>query len=246
MWRLIKVTKTLSSIRNWRTIDLSRDGSLKSTCTQTRVVGMIINKMHPFFHRNSVTWGCILFVIFPTTLVCVLFEATIPTLIFSCFHDTCSLFMLLMYVAPLPPPNDVTVSININPLRLTFSWSPVSFNCPSLHYIISFNCGICPGITKNTTIVCADIQVNAVEDCNFAIQTSICDSIIGNSSSIPLILKGKFKLWHSTVLIYDTCNYFKSSKCSKCNCHSFIFLFNKSVALFNSFPAQEFNGEIRS
>ena len=92
---------------------------------------------------------------------------------------------------PFPPPYDVTVMVtDVSPPELTFEWSPVSLNCPDLHYIITFNCGICPFITTNTTTICSGIQIGT-NNCTFTIQTNVCDSLTGDVTQVPLILKGK-------------------------------------------------------
>ena len=94
---------------------------------------------------------------------------------------------------PFPPPRNVTMIVtDLNPPELTFEWNPVSHNCLALHYIISFNCGVCPSITMNTTAVCTEILNQlGVSNCTFTIQTSVCDSLIGDATHIPLILKSK-------------------------------------------------------
>ena len=57
--------------------------------TQTKVVGMIIDKMHPYilFSSNDISMkyvqGCISSVIIHTTLVCVIFGPTNPNLLFQ-------------------------------------------------------------------------------------------------------------------------------------------------------------------
>ena len=64
-------------------------GMVEPKSTQTRVVEIITDKMHPytFFIETLLleNWmqGCILSVIIPTTLVCVLFGPTIPTCFFN-------------------------------------------------------------------------------------------------------------------------------------------------------------------
>ena len=69
--------------------------------TQTRVVGMIADEMHPYilFSSNGVSMknvqGCISSFIIPTLLVCVLFGPTIPTYVFNLFSCFLYLFVLI-------------------------------------------------------------------------------------------------------------------------------------------------------
>ena len=100
----------------------------------------------------------------------------------------------IILIESFPPPHNITVIVlDINPLKLTFEWSPVSLNCPALHYIITFNCGICPPVTTNTTTVCNEIQIGVSNNCTFTIQTCVCDSLVGDVAQIHLTLKGKLK-----------------------------------------------------
>ena len=66
--------------------------------TQIRLVGIITDEMHPYtFFTETLLLenkkGCILSVIIPTTLICVLFGPTIPTYsfnLFDCFLYSCT------------------------------------------------------------------------------------------------------------------------------------------------------------
>ena len=105
---------------------------------------------------------------------------------------------------PFPPPHNVTAVVtDLNPPELTFEWNPVSLNCLALQYIIAFNCGICPSITMNTTAVCTEIQLG-VSNCTFTIQTSVCDSLVGDATHIPLVLKSKHYYHY---MVYSNCKY---------------------------------------
>lgn len=94
--------------------------------------------------------------------------------------------------------------MDLNPPELTFEWNPVSPNCLALHYVISFNCGICPSITTNTTAVCTEIQLG-MSNCTFTIQTNVCDSLIGDTTQIPLVLKGKHYMVYSNFKYIHRC-----------------------------------------
>ena len=80
-------------------------------------------------------------------------------------------------------PNNILVSaVNFYSKALTFSWSPVTSDCPSLHYnILSSNCGSCPATTTHTTVTCTDVPTDG-SVCTFAVQTVICGNIVGDSS----------------------------------------------------------------
>ena len=69
--------------------------------------------------------------------------------------------------------------------RLTFVWSPVTPDCPGIHYnILASNCGSCPTTTNHTTVTCTDIPTSH-SMCIFAIQPVLCGNLIGNSS-VPI------------------------------------------------------------
>ena len=61
-------------------------------------------------------------------------------------------------------------------------------NCQSLHYFITSNCGLCPNTTTMTTIKCRGISVG--EQCELSVQSEVCDSVVGNASSVLVNLKG--------------------------------------------------------
>ena len=63
-------------------------------------------------------------------------------------------------------------------------------NCPSSHYIIVSNCGLCPNVTIMTTAACRGLSVG--DSCAFALQSVVCNgTIVGNISTVPVVLKGK-------------------------------------------------------
>ena len=75
-------------------------------------------------------------------------------------------------------------------LQLAFRWTPVAPNCSAIGYIITFDCGIFPNTTMSfsTEIIFTDVMIDS--QCNFTVQTRVCDSLIGNMSTVTLILKG--------------------------------------------------------
>lgn len=111
-----------------------------------------------------------------------------------------------MYITdPLPPPNDITI-IHVTEdtdgtTNLAFIWSPVVLNCPSLRYIITSNCGLCPNATSMTTIKCRGISVG--ERCTLTVQSEVCGSIIGNATTISVDLKGIHRIVTSRLTIIN-------------------------------------------
>ena len=80
-----------------------------------------------------------------------------------------------------------------NSSRLIFQWSSVSPSFEAIHYLInaSDNCGHCPNITNTTTVTCHGVSLDG-ELCIFALQTVVCDDIIGNESrKVIVTLRGK-------------------------------------------------------
>lgn len=97
---------------------------------------------------------------------------------------------------PIPPPNDTTISRIVEDFEgsfsLTFVWSAVIFNCSSLHYAITSNCGWCPNTATETTATCRGVHVSVGDCCVFMIQSVVCGDIVGNSSDIFVDLKGEW------------------------------------------------------
>ena len=97
-----------------------------------------------------------------------------------------------IHAEPFPSPNGMFLS-DIGPTHMTFKWSPLLLNCPSLKYIITSersNCGICPNTTTNTTATCTDMTIDG-QTCNLFVQTEVCESIIGEKSKqLEVKLKG--------------------------------------------------------
>ena len=82
-----------------------------------------------------------------------------------------------------PPPN---IMINDPPdvtsNAVTFSWSVVAPNCPTVHYnILASNCGSCPTTTNRTTVTCTDVPTSGGV-CAFAVQTVVCGNNSGHLS----------------------------------------------------------------
>lgn len=93
-------------------------------------------------------------------------------------------------IGPLPPPDRIRLSLD-HPGWFVFSWDEVDTDCEVVHYrIIASNCGRCPTITAHTTVVCTDIPTNG-NNCTFAVQTLVCDSVAGNvSDPVHILLRG--------------------------------------------------------
>jgi hypothetical protein len=88
-----------------------------------------------------------------------------------------------------PPPNDVRV-VDVQPGRITFNWTSVDTECDSLSYnIISYNCGMCPFNTSNTSVTCTNV-VALGQLCTFLVQTVVCGNTGNPSRPTTVMLKG--------------------------------------------------------
>ena len=105
----------------------------------------------------------------------------------------------MLILGPYQPPSDVQL-VDVRPGQLTFSWSSVPDNCAAIHYnIIAMNCRImCPSTTTHNTITCTGPGgILSSTPCifAFAVQTVVCDGVIGNASNpVSVTLKGT---WNS-------------------------------------------------
>ena len=93
-------------------------------------------------------------------------------------------------IGPLPPPDRIRLLLD-HPGWFVFSWDEVDTDCEVVHYrIIASNCGRCPTSTAHTTVVCTDIPTNG-NNCTFAVQTLVCDSVAGSvSDPVHILLRG--------------------------------------------------------
>ena len=74
--------------------------------------------------------------------------------------------------------------------QLVFTWNEVTSHCPSIQYVITAtNCGVCPCVTKNTTISCLYFNISTKVNfkCMLAVQTEVCGSILGEMSDYSLV-----------------------------------------------------------
>ena len=105
--------------------------------------------------------------------------------------------LLIKFLTEYPAPSNVRL-VGIQPGYLAFSWNPVSLRCETMQYrILARNCDIiCPSNTIHHTITCTghggrSIVQNRSCIFTFAVQTVVCGSIFGNtSSSMSVVLKG--------------------------------------------------------
>ena len=90
---------------------------------------------------------------------------------------------LCTYTGQYPPPNTLHISAaNFISKELTFTWSSVAPDCPTIHYnILASNCGSCPTTTNHTNVACIDVSTNG-SNCTLAVQTVACRNITGNIS----------------------------------------------------------------
>lgn len=96
--------------------------------------------------------------------------------------------MCYVCTEPFPPPTDVQL-LEANHTHLSFNWSLVLLNCPSVQYhIVASNCGECPNTTTSNEVICTGNYVQNLiisrHQCSFAVQASVCnDSIVGDIST---------------------------------------------------------------
>ena len=79
-------------------------------------------------------------------------------------------------------------------IKMIFEWSPVIINCPTLYYVISSNCGLCPNTTDKPTATCsANISELSGGQCTFEVKTGVCNGnvdLLGATEMIQLTLTG--------------------------------------------------------
>ena len=84
-------------------------------------------------------------------------------------------------------------------LQLACRWTPVAPSYSAIGYVITFDCGTFSNtsmsFSRATELIFTDIMIGS--QCSFMIQTRVCDSLIGNMSTVTLLLKGQ--ITHSIV-----------------------------------------------
>ena len=112
-------------------------------------------------------------------------------ILISCMH--------LYSTVPFPPPTDVYI-VDLSLRQVVFKWSSVSSTCHHIRYnIISNNCGHCPDITTHTTATCTGILASG-QQCTVALQTIVCNNLIGNTSKeIEIVLRGNCQAIHVVI-----------------------------------------------
>ena len=82
--------------------------------------------------------------------------------------------------------------INISRGLLKFTWTLVSHNCSNIYYnIIAAHCGDGPETTTSSSVTCTNVSTTGLPIilCTFAVQTVVCNNILGKSSepiAVPL------------------------------------------------------------
>ena len=72
--------------------------------------------------------------------------------------------------------------------QLTFTWTPVNSNCPSINYMATLNCGDCSVAIGTTTTICSGLQLPNV--CSFTVTTMACGQVRAPSDPISVNLRG--------------------------------------------------------
>ena len=81
------------------------------------------------------------------------------------------IYYFLTSIASLPFSNIIFLS-EVSKGRLTFTWSPVSVNCPAVHYnITAINCGICSDAVTKSNFVTCNIASTLSPTCTLTVQT---------------------------------------------------------------------------
>ena len=123
-----------------------------------------------------------------------IFNITLDIRKWACSYNIIIVSLITLYgytllnAVPFPPPEAISLAlVNFGPKEITFSWSPVAPDCPSIHYnILASNCGSCPTITNHTNVTCTDVPTDGM--CTLAVETVVCGNITGNRSK-PLTFK---------------------------------------------------------
>ena len=98
-----------------------------------------------------------------------------------------SSFCIRLYLAPITQvPNDVQLT-RVDTGQLTFTWTPVNSNCPSINYMATLDCGTC-SIPMGTTVNCSGLQLPGV--CSFTVQTMVCGQVGAPSDPLTVTLRG--------------------------------------------------------
>ena len=85
-----------------------------------------------------------------------------------------------------------------NLTHVSFNWSQISSQCPSIQYhIVASNCGECPDITINNKVTCTGKYTQLINShqCSFAVQTIVCDEIIGDISTAINVTVSRSGIW---------------------------------------------------
>ena len=95
--------------------------------------------------------------------------------------------------------------------RLVFQWNSVTTPCEAVCYAINAsNCGYCPDVTNDTTVVCTDFALDEYNQvCLLTVWTVVCDDVTGNeSSSVQVNLRGT-RISHLSCICNNKCDILK-------------------------------------
>ena len=116
---------------------------------------------------------------------------------------------MFLCIEPFPPLTDFQL-MEANHTHLSFNWTQVSLNCPSLQYIVASNCGNCPSTTNNKVTCTGNYTqlINTDCQCSFTVQTVVCnDSIVGDISTAINVTKSET----CTGTVITACRYNKNA-----------------------------------
>ena len=99
------------------------------------------------------------------------------------------MYMITYIVGPYQrAPGGVTLT-DVSQGKLTFSWTQIDPNCPTVQYQIMSDCGNCS--TTNTSATCSNLSLSTTErNCTFSVGSVICGFTGPSSNPITVTLKG--------------------------------------------------------
>ena len=98
----------------------------------------------------------------------------------------------IIHVGPYQQAPDGVTLTDIRLDQLTFSWSQIDPNCPTVQYQNTSDCGSCSLATPTSTLAnCYDLQLSTIaRNCTFSVRSEICGFSGPSSNPITVTLKG--------------------------------------------------------
>ena len=101
-----------------------------------------------------------------------------------------TLYCVCIHAGPYQrAPSGVNLT-NVRPDELTFAWTQIDPNCPTVQYNITSDCGSC-STGSGTSATCSNLQLSATErNCTFSIKSMICGFTGPSSNAVTVTLRG--------------------------------------------------------